>query len=294
MDAANQPETKGPSPRESVQSVKFQLEAQIRQLEQRLDLSDQRLRSELERKIREEVKNGISDEVKLKTKFLAVFAAGFFLFVTIGLLQRETLFKPVVKFVYPPQDIYKEITKDVESNVWMTMKTGDRAKFSEVLTNGSFYPALRDSFKKDIVNTFGTVQEHSKVAAESVMYFGEMSVPAIITAIDKKYEGKETNCQRNLQQNELQAVIVLPASATDADYRWFGCTANYPELTELKLVVDGKEVEGVSLVGVERNGVRPELEVRVTAKAASLLDVQGHTDYSTLKMGKVSVSKADD
>src|SRR5215204_4570571 len=166
------------------------------------------------------------------------------------------------------------------------MKTGDRAKFGEVLENGSFYLALRDSFKKDIVNKFGTVQDHSKVEAESVVYFGEMSVPAIITAIDKKYEGKETNCQRNLQQNELQAVIVLPANTTDADYRWFGCTTNYPELTELKLVVDGKAVDGVSLVGVERNGVRPELEVRVTARAASLLDVQGHTDYSTLKMGK--------
>lgn len=262
---------------------------------------------QVKQELRSEIAAAVQKELKWRERIVLAFVAGFLLFVTLGFLQRDFFFKPMHNVIYPPDVIYSEIEpsfqqleiskipkvkNELPKHVWTTLQTGNKQEFELVLKNSEFYNSLKQHFWEEMNVRFP--QTHlARIDPRTVMEYGKVPQDGTLNVIDRKWDGKPTECGRRLDHSRHQVIVALPRKLDAPAFGWLGCGSNYPMITSLRITVPGNEIDGVELVGVERNKVRGKTpEIRVTQATAVALGISGASRWTGKAHGRFSVADA--
>jgi hypothetical protein len=250
------------------------------------------LRSSVKGDVSAAVRSEVENSLKLYRVAAFAFAAGFAVFLTAGLVTRGQLFESMMKAIYTPENIYKDLQPEVTSTVWSTVTSGTAQDYEKFISRNEFYEALR-AYHTDLVKTFLLPTRERTVRAREVLQAGKVPLDATVLMAGKQYNGKPTSrCFKQFVDSDSQAIIVIPESADPAEFGWFDCAFGWPKLN-LALKVGDKEVDDLQLVGVRRNGGTERLQVLLTQEAAKRLQLSGWEEYKAHAFGKVRVASAE-
>lgn len=233
-------------------------------------------------------------EASLRTYKVAAlaFAAGFALFLTIGFISRGQLFEIVVKSAYPPESIHNDLKPKLNSTVWSTVTTGTKEDYEKFVSRDEFYEALRQ-YHTDLVKTFLLPTRERAVRSHEVLQAGKTPLDAQVLMVGKEYDGKPTaRCHQEFKDKELQAIVVIPKNADLAEFAWLDCAFGWPRLT-LGIRVGSKELQGLRLVGVRRNGGTQNLQVLLSQESARQLELANWQSHKASAFGKLRVVAAE-
>ena len=262
--------------------------------------------SQLLQSVEDEVQKAISNNLKLYKVAIVAFISGFVLFLSVGVFTKGEMFKAVIKSIYPPREIYKDIVnefandkdftlntfpkleKEIPIQVWNTVSEGSEEDFEKMIAQDAFFNALV-KYHTDVAKSFLLPTSSTLERAHKIMEVGKLPLPVQLLMAGKDAEGKQTaTCYKQFRNDELQAIMVIPKSVKPEEYSWFNCAFGWPTIT-LKV----NDVDGIELVGVRRNGKTNKLIMLLSRKAAERLELPGWRKYSSNTFGKVKITNAE-
>lgn len=270
------------------------------------------------------VNTSVEKQLKLYKVGFWAFAAGFGLFIAIGLLTRGELFQAMLKGFYPPSDIYADVMtefmkdevakkrlinetdysqisidtadfetfpqlgKEIPQRVWSVVSSGTEENYGKMIGQPAFFNALVQ-YHTDVAKSFLLPSQSKLERARKVMEIGKIPLDVQLLMAGKDAEGNNTaRCYKKFDNRELQAIMVIPETTSPEEYSWYDCSFGWPSIT---LKVDS--VDGIRLVGVRRNGKAKNLILLLSQEAAKQLQLQNWESYKANAFGKVMITNAE-
>ncbi|OAR45769.1 hypothetical protein [Vibrio parahaemolyticus] len=189
---------------------------------------------------------------------------------------------------------FPELSKEIPHEVWETIKSGNKEKFDEIMSQ-EFSDALRDKFFRDMQIAFATDNPLKYEFVENeVERYGSTELKANLTTVSSQHQGKSTSCNINFDHDDLAVIIVLPRSINrEKLYKWLDCPSSEFPYTELTIrLKNGVKVSQIKVVGVEATGHSGLIELRLSKSAAIALELNNADSYLASGTGKFVVSRA--
>lgn len=278
--------------------------------------------------VEKKVASTIAENLKVYKIAFWSFVAGFCAFISLGLINEGAIFRSIIKSIYPPELIYKDVVqeflKDEEfktslvnktdyskleikgagfdtfpalntalpDKVWNTMVSADTEKYEELVSKREFYEALK-VYHSDITKSFLTPSNNKLETIAKIEKVKDVQVDVQILMAGKKAETKKTaKCYNWFKNDEYHVELVIPATYPDYELSWFRCDLSWPEI-QLKLVVGGTALKSpVKLVGARRNGKATSPVLLISQKIAEELKLDNWEEYKSKAFGSVSVASA--
>ena len=256
--------------------------------------------------IEEEVQKAVSGQLKIYKVAVIAFIAGFALLLSFNLVTEGEIFKTVIKGIYPPQEIYKDIVevfeddesfkldkyphleKEIPKQVWDTVSEGSEDDYEKMVSQDAFYNALIKHHTGVVETILLPTSSREKRAREIMKNLKDIPLDVqLMMAGEEAHNTPTARCHKTFKNNKLHAEMVIPESAEPQVYAWFECTIGWPTIT-LKV----NEVDGVKLVGVRRNGKSKHLSLLLSRKAAQDLELPGWEDYTSYTFGRMMITDA--
>ncbi|MFC1765194.1 hypothetical protein ACFL6U_24370, partial [Planctomycetota bacterium] len=149
---------------------------------------------EQRKEVRQEAVDVLQDYIKAGKRILIAFVSGLTLFFALGIVCRENILQPILKFIYPPTSMYADIKTELLADsgmqrqlaqghdlkealfevpntavklesfptikgqlppeIWHTMKAGNKETYLELLESSGFPDALKAKYYKDLLLTY--------------------------------------------------------------------------------------------------------------------------------------------
>jgi len=178
------------------------------------------------------------------------------------------------------------LKQELPPEVWETVQRGDRPEYDAIMRNDEFADALKDLFYDEMTIAYETITNiNPEDFKDEIRRKGKVHVGCSLVPIAERFEGDHTTCGIRLRHSEKQAIVVVPRDDIVVEnkgdsldlYAWLRCydSKKFPASIRLGLVSYpvGNVVEDVHLVGFERTGSRPVLEIRLTRAVAKEFDL---------------------
>lgn len=285
------------------------------------------VRDRYEKWIEKKVTLTVSENLKIYKVAFWSFIAGFMLFLTLGLVNEGAIFRTIIKSLYPPKEIYKDVVneflKDEEfknslvhktdyskleikgasfetfpqlneklpEKVWNTMAKGSSEDYSEFVSRDEFFEALK-SYHTELTESF-LVPSNSKVEIlsklEKVMDI-EIDV-LVLMAGENAHTAQTANCYNWFENDSYHVELVIPKTYSAQELSWFRCDFAWPEMY-LTLTVDGSELPTpVKLVGARRNGNSNKPVLLISQKIAQDLKLHSWERFLSKAYGSISINE---
>jgi len=279
-------------------------------------------------KASEEVIQNIKEEIqklKSETRRRALIYFGAFLvlgggFVWLGKVAFPDYMDKLRDYAYPGNKIYTKITTLVESDDPLTQKIIDSSRdyvalssfprlkedipnyvsewdvrdFRKLVGNANFRVAFYENHS-DIVNSILNQNNKDLRSREpELLLEGRVKQPVQILSAGELDGNPTKNCQSIFNNDELQAILVIPSSAPKELYNFYGCNTYkglYWPTIDLEIEAIGNKLKGVRLVEVQRSGKTRKLQLRVSKLVAEKLSLPGAIKNSVSNSGMFLVHK---
>ncbi len=244
---------------------------------------------DLEEQVERLVKSSLDSQLRTYKIAVSAFLLGFLLFVSAGLITEGALIESIIKSIYKPSAIYKDIESSLPGGVWSAVTSGSEDDYKKFVSKHEFYTALSE-YHTDLVRTFLVPNREPLIREREIMRVGSIPEDIQILMGGAQIEGQPTaRCHKQFKNAEKQAILVVPESFEKTDYAWYDCAFGWPKIT-VAIEYQDKNIGGIELVGVRRNGGTKQLIVLVSQKAAKDLDLPGWETHKANAFGKIRVS----
>ncbi len=264
------------------------------------------------------IKSLITEEIKIQISQLKniiyAFLAGTVIFLFAGLSFKDVFLLPLMQYAYPPSNIYKEIKesikddisiekidklkKEIKSEVWDALKSGNELEYENLVSQDNFYNSLEQKFDNEVINAFGVPGSvfpielnKSEKLKQAILKMGGEYQRADIRVVSPTLNNETTFCGRRFEHNKLHAIIRIPESANREKYGWLRCIGVGAPNYLIKIMANGKELGGINLISIERDGKNDSLELKISQSLAKQLDLPDWQSYKSRIVGSYKIQE---
>jgi len=198
----------------------------------------------------------------------------------------------------PKMKNYPKTKASIQSNVWETLTTNDDARLERFFKETRLDEVMIDSYHEEITRLlFSDKLSDNKAQQEAMLKVGGISYKILIGEFKNK-SGTKTNCGIDFKQGAKRVIIHIPGPVAgvkrDATpLPWFQCPRGYHSI-DITLKIEGIEVGGIKVVGVERPTESGDVRghrARITAAVAEEFSKKGIDLGAGVTPGSITVTK---
>lgn len=247
---------------------------------------------EFSKKISELVKQEVNKTLNFYKIIVGAFISGIVAVIAAGFLTKGEILEGAVKSIYTPEKIYSDIKWNIPKSVWESMNSGTADNYKDFVSKNEFYEAMQ-VYHSDIVKMFLLPNQDRAVRAAEILEVGKIPLDIQILMAGSHVEGKPTeNCNLEFHNSNSEAILVIPENSKPTDFSWYDCSFGWPKLS-LAIKAGNREIDGIRLVGVRRNGKSKHLTVLLSRTAAVELGLPGANSYKSKGFGKIRITGAE-